>query len=123
MLGGDGTLMNLDGIARMAERSNTNVDAYATLRDPVPLIPQGWDIREWVDSWQGAPRQWILNGVGEHDPTYQVLGLANTNGAPAPVRVNLLSAPGASSNLVANHGYATYAGLINAWRLSTQAHP
>lgn len=125
MLGGDGSLMNLNGISRMAQADNVNVSVYATLRDPVPLIPQGWDIREWVDQWTGTPREWLLNGVDPHNPTYQVLGLAAGDGPPSPVKVELLSAPGGAdpspANVLANHAYSTYAGLINAHRLAQQA--
>jgi hypothetical protein len=121
MLGGDGMLMHLNELSILGKEKNMQITAYATVRDPVPLLPQGWDIREWADEWQGAPRRWILSGAEASNATYQVLGLASGSGGPAAVKVELLSAPGGMwptpGDVLRDHRYSTYYGLIEARRL------
>ncbi len=120
ILGGDGALMNLESLGRLAEANDIELYVYATARDPVPLTPKGWDVRRMVEELRNAPKRWFQNNVDTNSYMYQVVGLRPPSWPPN-LHVQLLSAP---TNLVnvrdplQAHHYSIYSGLITGYRLN-----
>jgi hypothetical protein len=125
ILGGDGSLMNLESLDNIADRNYTQVYVYANAGDPVPMAPLGWSIRGAVESLSN-PQSFDLaeEHVDVHDFTYAVLGLEPPSWS-SNLHVTLLSTPWNPlnpSNVVRNHVYSTYYGLLNAQRIVESRH-
>lgn len=112
ILGGDASLMDLARFDQLAKEKNIKIYVYAVKKDPVPLIPLGWQIREWAEKLHDP----IAKFQQAQDLTYEILGLKR-NSPPTLARVNvqLLSFPD-QKNWVDYHIYATYHRLIQGQR-------
>jgi hypothetical protein len=120
ILGGDGALMRLGTLEKLAEKKNLQIDVYATQGDYVPLIPTGWQIRQWADQAAAATGRSVQFDLPVSDTakqlTYQALGL----GPPAPssdplarVHVHYLSVP-SEYGPEKRHEYWIYSSAVTA---------
>ena len=123
ILGGDGSLMNLEALDRLATEKKMQIYVYANAGDVVPMISLGWQLRAAVDHLvDPASFDLTQERVDAHGFVYTVLGFGHPRSPPWTNRLHvmLLSTPWPSStpgNLKRNHVYDTYYGLLNAMRL------
>lgn len=120
ILGGDASLMNLEALNRLAKEKNIDIYVYANAGDVVPLAPTGWSLRGLAESLMNrASFDISRENVAPNSFAYQVLGF-NSPKWSDNLHVQLLSTPWNPlnpANIVRNHVYDTYYGLLNARRL------
>lgn len=114
LLGGDGSLMSIDALRELHERTGVIIHVYAAKDDPVPLLPVGWKIRELSEKL----RETLPSKKNSEDPTDVVLGLTKPTDETQPgVYVHLLSTPYSWERVVENHVYNSYYAIIRSMEL------
>ncbi len=112
ILGGDAALMDLPRLENLARDKHVAIYVYATRGDLVPLVPLGWQIREWAEKL-GQP---LSQFAQAENLTYEVLGIKLSKvQTEASVHVQLLSCPH-SADPIENHKYVTYHRIIDGQR-------
>jgi hypothetical protein len=128
ILGGDGALMNLESLDRLAKTHQMQIYVYANAGDVVPMTSLGWSLRAAVDHLvDPASFDLTQEHVDAHGFVYTVLGFGHPSSPPWSdhLHVVMLSTPWTSlslENVKRNHVYESYYGLLNAMRLLGPRH-
>jgi hypothetical protein len=112
ILGGDGALMHLDDLQKLADDYGIRVTVYAIKGDVVPLTPSGWGLRALGESLST-----MVGSYAAPNLTYGLLGLQRAPANPgANLQVTLLDYP-PRTNPLDYHPYLGYAGLLKGLRM------
>ena len=116
ILGGDGALMNLESLQRLAEEKEIKIHVYATKDDPVPLTPTGWQILKMAEQLVGGR---LTQYDNVKNLTYEALGLEEAKASGEfKVQVELLYYHSRTSDIFEPHWYSTYHAIIKGRQLS-----
>lgn len=106
VLGGDGVLMHLDQLEKLAEEKGFKLQVYVMKNDVVPLTPTGWQIIKTAEQLI-SPLASLQKAASL---TLQMLGLQRKKADPKDrLYVQFLTDPdGGSWNVLEKHYYETY---------------